>query len=349
MRLLGLDPGLRHTGWGVIEAADNRLRHIADGVVHSDGKQVLAERLVALFRQLNEILDIYRPDEAAVEETFVNKNPASTLKLGVARGVVMLAPAERGVPVAEYSANLIKKSVVGAGHAEKQQIQMMVRRLLPGCAIASPDAADALAVAICHAHHRATQRVWASKDPLSPREEGAAREPVREGQGASLSASRRSPLSPTLSPRGEGDVSRSVLSPLGERDRERGAAGEMVSGASRKPTAFETGQPRRLRRDSTDCERIVWGQLRAKRFDGYKFRRQEPILGFTADFVCHERRLIIELDGGPHADNAAGDARRTALLNQAGFRVLRFWNTDVIDNLEGVLETINAALAEASP
>jgi crossover junction endodeoxyribonuclease RuvC len=160
MRLLGLDPGLRHTGWGVIEAAGNRLTHIANGVVHSDGKQALAVRLVALYRQLGVILDLYRPDEAAVEETFVNKNPSSTLKLGVARGVVLLAPAERGLLVAEYSANLVKKSVVGVGHADKVQVQAMVRRLLPGCTLASPDAADALAVAICHAHHAATARAW---------------------------------------------------------------------------------------------------------------------------------------------------------------------------------------------
>lgn len=160
MRVLGLDPGLRHTGWGVIEASGNRLAHVGDGVVHAPTDLPLAERLVALFRQLAEILDRFRPDEAAVEETFVNKNAASTLKLGVARGVVLLAPAERGLPVAEYSANMIKKSVVGAGHAEKAQVQLMVRRLLPGCAIAEPDAADALAVAICHAHHAATARVW---------------------------------------------------------------------------------------------------------------------------------------------------------------------------------------------
>ena len=114
--------------------------------------QPLAMRLVSLFRQISAVLERFRPDEAAVEETFVNRNPASTLKLGVARGVVLLAPAERGLPVAEYSANLIKKSVVGAGHADKAQVQMMVRRILPGCAIAEPDAADALAVAICHAH-----------------------------------------------------------------------------------------------------------------------------------------------------------------------------------------------------
>jgi crossover junction endodeoxyribonuclease RuvC len=160
MRVLGLDPGLRHTGWGVIDVAGNRLSHVADGVVHAPIDLALSERLVSLFRQLSEVLERFRPDEAAVEETFVNKNPASTLKLGVARGVVLLVPAERGVPVAEYSANLVKKSVVGAGHAEKEQVQQMVRRLLPGCAIDEPDAADALAVAICHAHHAATMRSW---------------------------------------------------------------------------------------------------------------------------------------------------------------------------------------------
>jgi crossover junction endodeoxyribonuclease RuvC len=158
MRVLGLDPGLRHTGWGVIDVAGNRLSHVADGVVHAPTDLPLAERLVALFRALSGVLERFRPDEAAVEESFVNKNAASTLKLGVARGVVLLAPAERGLPVAEYSANLIKKSVVGAGHAEKEQVQMMVRRLLPGCAIAEADAADALAVAICHAQHRTARR-----------------------------------------------------------------------------------------------------------------------------------------------------------------------------------------------
>ena len=160
MRVLGLDPGLRHTGWGVIDVAGNRLSHVADGVVHAPIDLPLSERLVALFRQLTQVLDSFHPDEAAVEESFVNKNAASTLKLGVARGVVLLVPAERGVPVAEYSANLVKKSVVGAGHAEKEQVQLMVRRLLPGCAIAEPDAADALAVAICHAHHAGTLRAW---------------------------------------------------------------------------------------------------------------------------------------------------------------------------------------------
>ncbi|MGE5268185.1 MAG: crossover junction endodeoxyribonuclease RuvC [Thiohalocapsa sp.] len=164
MRVLGLDPGLRHTGWGVIDFDGNRLRHVADGVAHASVDLPLAQRLLALFRQLGEVIGRFRPDEAAVEESFVNKNAASTLKLGVARGVVLLAPAERGLPVAEYSANMIKKSVVGAGHADKSQVQLMVRQLLPGCAIAAPDAADALAVAICHAHHSQTRRAWQGRD-----------------------------------------------------------------------------------------------------------------------------------------------------------------------------------------
>jgi crossover junction endodeoxyribonuclease RuvC len=162
VRVLGLDPGLRHTGWGVIDVDGNRLAHVADGVAHPPADQPLATRLVSLFRQIGVVLEQFRPDEAAVEESFVNKNASSTLKLGVARGVVLLAPAERGVPVAEYSANLVKKTVVGAGHAGKEQVQLMVRRLLPGFAIAEADAADALAVAICHAHHAATRRLWSA-------------------------------------------------------------------------------------------------------------------------------------------------------------------------------------------
>jgi crossover junction endodeoxyribonuclease RuvC len=153
MRVLGLDPGLRHTGWGIIDIAGNRLRHVADGIVDAAVDQPLAMRLVSLFRQIVAIVERFRPDEAAVEESFVNRNPASTLKLGVARGVVLLAPAERGLPVAEYSANRIKKAVVGAGHADKAQVALMVRRLLAGGAIGAADAADALAVAICHAHY----------------------------------------------------------------------------------------------------------------------------------------------------------------------------------------------------
>jgi crossover junction endodeoxyribonuclease RuvC len=159
MRVLGLDPGLRHTGWGVIETSGGRLVHVADGIAHVAAGGPLAVRLVALFRQVTAVVERFDPDEAAVEESFVNRNPASTLKLGLARGVVLLAPAERGLPVAEYSANSIKKAVVGAGHAEKAQVALMVRRLLSGPAIGTADAADALAVAICHAHHAETRRL----------------------------------------------------------------------------------------------------------------------------------------------------------------------------------------------
>ena len=160
MRVLGLDPGLRHTGWGIIDIAGNRLVHVADGIMHAAADQPLAMRLVSLFRQIIVVVERFRPDEAAVEESFVNRNPASTLKLGLARGVVLLAPAEQGLPVAEYSANLVKKAVVGAGHAEKNQVALMVRRLLGGGSIGAADAADALAVAICHAHHAETRRIW---------------------------------------------------------------------------------------------------------------------------------------------------------------------------------------------
>jgi crossover junction endodeoxyribonuclease RuvC len=162
MRLIGLDPGLRLTGWGVIDVEGNRLRHVAHGVIKVAGERSLAVRLSELFDGITAVIAAQQPLEAAVEETFVNVNPGSTLKLGQARGVVMLAPARAGLPVFEYAANLVKKSVTGAGHAEKHQIAMMVGRLLPGVE-ATADAADALAVAICHAHHRATsQRVEAA-------------------------------------------------------------------------------------------------------------------------------------------------------------------------------------------
>jgi len=157
MRLIGLDPGLRSTGWGVIEVEGNRLRHVAHGVIRVVGERSLAERLSELFEGVTTVVAAQRPAEAAVEETFVNVNPGSTLKLGQARGVVLLAPARAGLPVYEYAANLVKKSVVGVGHADKRQIAMMVGRLLPGVE-ATADAADALAVAICHAHHRAAAR-----------------------------------------------------------------------------------------------------------------------------------------------------------------------------------------------
>ena len=157
MRLIGLDPGLRLTGWGVIEIEGNRLRHVAHGVVKVTATGSLAGRLRELFEGIAAIIEAERPLEAAVEETFVNVNPGSTLKLGQARGVVLLAPASAGLPVFEYAANLVKKSVVGVGHADKRQIAMMVGHLLPGVE-ATADAADALAVAICHAHHRAAAR-----------------------------------------------------------------------------------------------------------------------------------------------------------------------------------------------
>jgi len=163
IRLIGIDPGLRNTGWGIIDVKGNRLSHVADGVVKSDGALSLAERLVQLQDGLVMVLEIHRPDEAAVEETFVNKNAASTLKLGQARAIALLVPANAGLRVAEYPPNLIKKSVVGAGHAAKGQIQMMVKTLLPGAALDSADAADALAVAICHAHHRASPQAAAER------------------------------------------------------------------------------------------------------------------------------------------------------------------------------------------
>ena len=156
MRLLGVDPGLRITGWGVIDADNQHLSFVACGTVKTDAAQDLASRLVQLHDGIGAAIAQFKPDGAAVEETFVNRNPASTLKLGQARGVALLVPALAGLEVSEYAANLIKKSVVGTGHATKDQVAMMVRALLPGCAPKSPDAADALAVAICHAHHRAS-------------------------------------------------------------------------------------------------------------------------------------------------------------------------------------------------
>lgn len=154
MRLLGLDPGLRRTGWGVIVADGNRLAHIASGVIAPDPDAPIAARLAALHDQLAAMIDRLQPDEAAVEETFVNRNPASALKLGLARGVVLLAPARAGLSVAEYAPNRVKKAVAATGRGDKQQIAAMVAMLLPGAAPDSADAADALAVAICHAHYR---------------------------------------------------------------------------------------------------------------------------------------------------------------------------------------------------
>ena len=158
MKILGLDPGLGTTGWGVIEAHGNRLAHVANGQVKTGTSAPIAQRLAALAAELERILAEHRPDGGAVEEVFVNQNPQSTLKLGQARGVVLMCAARAGLDVGEYSPALVKKAVVGTGGAEKAQVHAMVSRLLPGVKIAGPDAADALAVAITHAHHLATAR-----------------------------------------------------------------------------------------------------------------------------------------------------------------------------------------------
>jgi crossover junction endodeoxyribonuclease RuvC len=162
MIILGLDPGLGCTGWGVIAAEGNRLSHVANGQIRTDSRAELPARLLALHASLLAVLAAHRPAAAAVEEVFVNENPQSTLKLGQARGVVLLAAASLSIPVGEYAARLVKKAVVGTGGAEKGQVHAMVQRLLPGVKIAGPDAADALAVAITHAHHLASARALGS-------------------------------------------------------------------------------------------------------------------------------------------------------------------------------------------
>lgn len=154
IRIIGLDPGLRRTGWGVVDAEGSRLVHVACGTILPPETLPMAERLALLHQGLAAVIRQFSPQEAAVEETFVNMNPSSTLKLGQARGVVLLAPAQAGLPVAEYAPLLVKKTVVGAGRAEKQQIRMMIRVLLPAADPKTEDAADALAVAITHVHHR---------------------------------------------------------------------------------------------------------------------------------------------------------------------------------------------------
>ena len=157
-RILGLDPGLGTTGWGLIQAEGNRLSHIANGQLKTDSSEPLPKRLSHLASQLEALLADYPPDAAAAEEVFVNKNPQSTLKLGQARGVVLMVASRAGLDVGEYAARLVKKAVVGNGAAEKAQVHAMVQRLLPGVEICGPDAADALAVAITHAHHLASAR-----------------------------------------------------------------------------------------------------------------------------------------------------------------------------------------------
>lgn len=152
MRVIGIDPGLRRTGWGVVDVAGGRVAHVANGVCRSEGEE-LAARLLTLHAGLVRVIARLAPDAAAVEQTFVNKDAVATLKLGQARGVALLAPAQAGLAVAEYAPNAVKKAVVGVGHAAKAQIDYMVRLQFPGVTLAGPDAADALAVALCHAHH----------------------------------------------------------------------------------------------------------------------------------------------------------------------------------------------------
>jgi len=162
-RILGLDPGLGTTGWGLIQADGNRLVHLANGQLKTDASESLPKRLSHLASQLEAVIADHAPDAAAVEEVFVNKNPQSTLKLGQARGVVLMVAARAGIDVGEYAARFVKKAVVGVGNAEKAQIHAMIQRLLPGAKVAGPDAADALAVAITHAHHLASARAGVTR------------------------------------------------------------------------------------------------------------------------------------------------------------------------------------------
>ncbi len=165
MIILGLDPGLGTTGWGLIRADGNRLSHLANGQLKTDPKGSLSQRLSHLATQLEALLADHAPEAAAVEEIFVNKNPQSTLKLAQARGVALMIAARAGIQVGEYAARFVKKAVVGVGNAEKVQVHAMVQRLLPGVAISGPDAADALAVAITHAHHLASARAGLTHNP----------------------------------------------------------------------------------------------------------------------------------------------------------------------------------------
>lgn len=163
IRIIGIDPGLRRTGWGIVEAEGSRLVYVASGLITSDSDDVLAYRLRSIYLGLVSVLATFTPDEAAVEETFVNKDARATLKLGQARGMALLAPAQQGLRVAEYPPNVVKKTVTGTGHGEKGQIQAMIGFLLPKAKFESADEADALAIAICHASHRGTERAVASR------------------------------------------------------------------------------------------------------------------------------------------------------------------------------------------
>lgn len=158
MRVLGIDPGLRNLGWGVIDADRGRLRHVANGAIHTKTGD-LADRLLALHHGLIQICERYAPDHAAIEQTFVNKDAVATLKLGQARAIALLVPAQLGLVIGEYAPNKVKKTVVGVGHADKNQVQHMVKMQLPGVQFDTPDAADALAIAICHAHYSGAQQM----------------------------------------------------------------------------------------------------------------------------------------------------------------------------------------------
>ena len=166
IRIIGIDPGLRRTGWGIVESLGNSLRFISSGTVRSDDKAALATRLCQLHDGLAEILHAAMPQEAAVEQTFVNKDAVATLKLGQARGIAMLVPARAGLVVAEYAPNAVKKAVIGVGHGDKKQIHMMVKVLMPRATFDTEDAADALAIAICHTHHRQSAAARAAFEKL---------------------------------------------------------------------------------------------------------------------------------------------------------------------------------------
>lgn len=157
MRILGLDPSLSSTGWGVIEVEGNKMKYLADGFIKTDVKADIAERLAVIHNSLKDVIETYKPDEAAIEKVFLNDNPVSTIKLSMARGVVILAPALSGISVAEYEPNKIKKTIVGVGKAAKDQVEMMVKILLPGCKPKNNDSSDALAIAICHFNNRKTR------------------------------------------------------------------------------------------------------------------------------------------------------------------------------------------------
>ncbi|RCL01049.1 MAG: crossover junction endodeoxyribonuclease RuvC [Candidatus Tokpelaia sp. JSC188] len=166
IRIIGIDPGLRRTGWGIIEVTGNRLEFVASGTVESDNKCAFAVRLCQLYEGLSQVLQSYTPNEAAVEHTFVNKDATATLKLGQARSIALLAPAQAGLHVAEYAPNVIKKAVIGVGHGGKHQIHMMVKILMPLAICDTNDAADALAIAVCHAHSRQARKFLERTKPI---------------------------------------------------------------------------------------------------------------------------------------------------------------------------------------